>query len=126
MNQHSVGEPQLVLTTRRIGTVTVLSVRGELDLTNLSQFERYADGVLESDPTGLIIDLTDSNFLASMGITVLIRLSWRCADRVGFAVVAHSGVMARRFELLGLLDVLAVHREMDQALAAVTSTPPMP
>lgn len=88
-------------------------------MTSAPMLEKHALELLDTDITGLVVDLAEVDFLASMGIALLVELSKRSADRVAFAVVAHGSATARPLEMLGLGDVLAIHPRLDDALAAL-------
>lgn len=109
------------LSTARNGSVAVLSVSGDVDLASAPLLEQQAFELLDSDASALVIDLTEVDFLASMGMALLVELSKRAAGRVGFAVVAHGNATARPLELLGLGDVFDVFPELDQALTSLQS-----
>ncbi|MFD6895905.1 STAS domain-containing protein [Rhodococcus sp. NPDC060086] len=118
MDEQSI-EFGMTLRTTRNGSVAVLSVSGEVDLASAPLLEEEALGLLEENPSGLIIDLTDVHFLSSMGMALLMGLSKRTLDNVGFAVVAHGNATARPLELLGLSKILTIHPRLDDALAAL-------
>ncbi|WP_241384083.1 STAS domain-containing protein [Rhodococcus sp. CH91] len=113
----------MTLSTARNGSVAVLSVNGEVDMTSAPLLEKEALGLLDESITGLIVDLSGVDFLASMGIALLVELSKRAADSVGFAVVAQGSATARPLELLGLGEVLAIHPKLDDALVGLGGTP---
>lgn len=117
----STQHPHMGLSTARNGSVAVLSVSGDVDLASAPLLEQQAFELLDSDASALVIDLTEVDFLASMGMALLVELSKRAAGRVGFAVVAHGNATARPLELLGLGDVFDVFPELDQALTSLQS-----
>ncbi|NLU63059.1 STAS domain-containing protein [Rhodococcus sp. HNM0563] len=119
MNERSSEHPHMGLKTTRSDSVAVLSVSGDVDLSSAPLLEEEALGLLDEDLSGLIVDLTDVHFLASMGMALLVDLSKRAADSVAFAVVAEGNATARPLELLGLGDVLSIHPRLEDALAAV-------
>ena len=123
VNDPLTAHPHMTLSTARTGSVAVLSVNGEVDMTSAPLLEKEALGLLDTDITGLVVDLSRVDFLASMGIALLVELSKRAADAVGFAVVAHGSATARPLELLGLGDVLAIHPKLDDALVGLGTTP---
>ncbi|MFD6860451.1 STAS domain-containing protein [Rhodococcus sp. NPDC060090] len=118
MDEQSI-EFGMTLRTTHNGSVAVLSVSGEVDLASAPLLEEEALGLLEENPSGLIIDLTDVHFLSSMGMALLMGLSKRTVDSVNFAVVAHGNATARPLELLGLSKILTIHPRLDDALAAL-------
>ncbi|MEU5843873.1 STAS domain-containing protein [Rhodococcus sp. NPDC047139] len=123
MNDPLTAHPHMTLSTARQGSVAVLSVNGEVDMTSAPLLEKEALGLLDTDVTGMVIDLSGVDFLASMGIALLVELSKRAAGSVGFAVVAHGSATARPLELLGLGEVLAIHPKLDDALVGLGGAP---
>lgn len=111
------------LTTTRYGSVVVVTVSGDVDLASAPTLEEEALAALGDGVSGLIVDLTEVQFLASMGMAVLVELSKRTAETTAFAVVAQGAVTARPLELLGLHDVISIHPRLDQALIALGSAP---
>lgn len=109
----------MTLATSREGSIAVLAVTGEVDMTSAPMLEEQALNLLETDATALVVDLTAVDFLASMGIALLVELSKRAGDDRGFAVVAHGSATARPLELLGLGEVLAVHPRLGDAIGAL-------
>lgn len=126
VNERSTEHPHMGMSTTQSGSVTVLSVSGDVDLSSAPLLEEHALGLLSDNPSGLIVDLTDVNFLASMGMALLVELSKRASGSVEFAVVAHGNATARPLELLGLGDVLAIHPRLDDALSALSGDPAPP
>ncbi|MFD3813327.1 STAS domain-containing protein [Rhodococcus sp. NPDC058639] len=109
----------MTYSTSREGSVAVLSISGEVDMTSAPMLEEQALALLDTDATGLVVDLTAVDFLASMGIALLVELSKRAGDNRGFAVVAQGSATARPLELLGLGEVLSVHPRLSDALGAL-------
>jgi len=118
VNDPITAHPHMTLSTSREGSVAVLSVTGEVDMTSAPLLEEQALALLGTESSALIVDLTAVDFLASMGIALLVELSKR-ADDNGFAVVAHGSATARPLELLGLGEVLSIHPRLADALDAL-------
>lgn len=77
-------------------------------------------GSLADRPAGIVVDLSQTEFLASAGIRALIHACTAAADKgVGFVVVADSPATSRPIQLLGLQDALHLHPGTDEALAAL-------
>jgi anti-sigma B factor antagonist len=97
--------------------LAVLSVNDAVDLLTAPQLSRAICEVLENSATALIIDLTEVNFLASVGISVLVATQGAAeAMAVRFAVVADGAATSRPIKLLGLDTVLALHPTLHDAL----------
>ena len=110
------------IAVQKIDSVVVLSVHGELDMTTAPQLTEAVDSALSDESaSGMIVDLTDTPFLASAGMTVLIETHRRVAPNGKFAVVASGPTTARPLTLMGLDETLSLRPSLDDALAAVRS-----
>ncbi len=57
--------------------VTVVRVTGDIDVTNLDRFRDYTSRFIGEAP-GLILDLSEVEFLSARGISVLLTLNEQC------------------------------------------------
>lgn len=102
------------------GGTAVLRVAGSVDMVTAPYLESSLSACLAEKPVGLIIDLSDTDFLASAGLAVLIHGCAQAGELgIGFAVVADSPATSRPITLLGLDDALNLKPDMDEALAAL-------
>ncbi|WP_156758662.1 STAS domain-containing protein [Actinokineospora pegani] len=95
--------------------VTVLRVSGALDLAlapKLQQLVDRAERAAESTP--LVIDLTSVDFLASAGMSVLVRAHQQWPT---LRVVAEGRVVLRPLQMTRLTDVLDIYPSLDAAVA---------
>lgn len=103
-----------------VESITVLSVHGDVDLASAPALTESIDAVLaESPPDGLIVDLTDVPFLASMGMTVLIEANRRVGDDTAFAVVADGPSTERPLKMMGLENSFTIYTDLDAAITAL-------
>lgn len=118
------GPAPLEVAVRQIENVTVLSVSGEVDLATAPQLNESIDAALSAtDVSGLIVDLTDVTFFASVGMTVLVEASNRVGERARFAVVAQGPLTARPLTLMGLHETFSIFTDLDAALAGLALNP---
>jgi anti-anti-sigma factor len=97
---------------------TLLEVVGEVDLLSASVLEDAIATALRSDPAVLVIDLTGVSFLASLGISALVKARRTAGSGTSVRVVApERSVSARALELMGLIEALAVVPVRTEALA---------
>ncbi|GGG19733.1 hypothetical protein GCM10007304_37050 [Rhodococcoides trifolii] len=101
-----------------VGSFTVVVVSGELDMSTTPAFSDEIGRALSSDTKGVVIDFSGVEFLSSSAITVLLTAN-NDAD-VSIVVVADSHVTRRPIELVGLDDVLTVHRTRAEALESLS------
>jgi len=101
--------------------IEVLVLRGEHDLSTAPDVARRVDAALER-ANGLAIDLSETTFIDSALLRVLITAQEQAAERgVGFAIaVAESSGYGvhRLLSLTGLHDKLATAGSREEAVAA--------
>jgi anti-sigma B factor antagonist len=68
-------------------------------------------------PAGLIVDLTNVEFLASVGMSVLVAAR-QAADAISvrFGIVADGAATSRPIRLLGIDRILTLYPTLDDAL----------
>ncbi|SEF37396.1 anti-anti-sigma factor [Amycolatopsis pretoriensis] len=108
----------LRVTTHQSDDALVLQVDGELDLLSAPVLDAAVAAALESELKLLVIDLTGVTFLASIGMTILLRAHRGAGLTAGIRVVAaEGGTVARALELTGLSEALNVVPTRADALA---------
>lgn len=121
MKNDAAGSGPLDIAVERVGTATVLSVRGDLDLRTTPDLIVSIDAaVAEATPSALIIDLTKVSFLAAVSMTVLIDAHLRVQGVSKFAVVADGPTTSRPLILMGLNETFALHADLADALTSLT------
>lgn len=112
------GRSVLSVSSEVIEGVVVLTVRDVVDAATAPELSAAIAEVLDGAPGALVLDLTDVTFLASAGMTTLMKAKERAGD-LGFAVVADSPATSRPLRLLGLDSELALCATIDEALRRV-------
>jgi anti-anti-sigma factor len=97
--------------------LVVLSVSDEVDILSAPQLAEAICEALRNAPTGLIVDLTKVNFLASVGMSVLVAAQ-EAADAlsVPFGIVAEGAATSRPIRLLGIDAILVLYPTLGDAL----------
>jgi len=72
------------------------------------RLEHLLASTLRERPAGLIVDLTEVNFLSSAGMQVLLNIHAIATPDIGFVVVADGRSTSRPLALVGLTEVLDV------------------
>jgi anti-anti-sigma factor len=103
------------------GDVVVARVTGELDIAGAARTgERIADAVPTS-ALGLVVDLTELEFIDSSGIAMLFGLARRLGSRrqqLGVAAPP-GGPVGRVLEIVEFERAAPVHDEVDAAVAEI-------
>jgi anti-anti-sigma factor len=97
--------------------LVVLSVCDAVDTLSAPQLSEAICDALGAAPAGLIVDLTDVEFLASVGMSVLLAAQ-EAADAmaVRFGIVADGAATSRPIRLLGIDRILTLYPTLDDAL----------
>jgi anti-sigma B factor antagonist len=104
----------VTITPVRTGTVSVLNVSGEIDLTSGPRLRAALDEILDDPgataPTGIVVDLTAVSFLGSAGLAVLVDAHEHATQRgIALKVVIDGpgSAVARAFQ------AAAIHEHLD-------------
>lgn len=100
-----------------VGQVAVVAATGDLDMLTAPQLRDAIEAALGKDPAGLVVDLTEVNFLGSAGMQVLMEAHNRTdGTKTRFAVVADGSATARPLKITGITDLIDLHPTLDVAL----------
>src|SRR5215216_4992479 len=69
------------------GTVEVIHARGAIDLLTGPELERCIEVALGKAPSAIVVDMTDVDFLASFGMSILLRTNDRLTQDTPLVVV---------------------------------------
>jgi anti-sigma B factor antagonist len=111
----------VTVTVTSLQAVTVIKVAGEIDMATRDAMADPLFAQVDDAPSGLVLDLTDIEFMGSAGLAVLIEAYKRTRQggtSLGIVVAAESPVQ-RSLEISGLLELLPVYRRMADALCGV-------
>ena len=102
-------------------SVGIARLSGDVDITQASVLREQLLGAVRNDDLGLVVDLTRATYVDSVGVSLLFELAERLTGRqLRFAVVIpQDGLVERVLTIVDLESVAGVHRELDEALAAV-------
>lgn len=106
------------------GNVCVIAVVGEVDLFTAPDLKRTASGAIDSGARCIVVDLSETRFLDSTGLGVLIGIAKRVRPSGGdVAIVNTEPNTAATFAITGIDGVLTVVETREQALDALRSVP---
>jgi len=104
--------------------VAVLTVGGEVDLATVPALETAIDEALATQPTALVVDLSDVEFLASAGLQTLVTTQEKLGTSIQFAVVAEGAATSRPIQLTGLDEIFELYPTRAEAVTAVKAHRP--
>jgi anti-anti-sigma factor len=103
----------------RIDGIALISVSGVLDMLTSPQLEAHLGAALDAEPSAVIVDLTDVDFLSSAGMSVLVAARNRADNGPRFAVVADGPATSRPIRLVGLAERIGLFPTLAEARAAL-------
>jgi anti-anti-sigma factor len=106
------------LDTERLDGVPVAHVTEDLDAANVAHVQRQLDDALGPDASSLVVDLSDSRYLDSAAIDMLLRLGDRLEHRRAelILVIPEASQIMRLATIVGLPDAIAVRPTLSAAL----------
>lgn len=102
-------------------SVGVVRLSGDVDIVQAGTLRKQLLAAVRNDDLGLVVDLSDTRYIDSVGVSLLFELAERLAGRqLRFAVVMPPGGLVERVLTIVNLDSVAeVHRGLEDALAAM-------
>ena len=98
----------------------VVAVRGEIDLFTAPELKQKLTDAIEGGKTRIVVDLTQTTFLDSTALGVLIGAVKRLRTRDGALVIVNVDQnIAKTFEITGLDQIFTIVGERDAAIAAL-------
>ena len=109
--------PDLDVQASSIAGIRILTVRGALDLSTAPVLTAAIADSLHDPYTAIVVDLSELDFLASAGMTVLLEGHGAAGD-VGkeLGVVADGPGTSRPMKMMGVDQVVRVYADLDAAL----------
>ena len=98
----------------------VVAVRGEIDLFTAPELKSALSEAIESGHTRIVVDLTDTTFLDSTALGVLIGAVKRLRSHDGRLTIANvDDNIAKTFEITGLDQIFPISGTRDEAVKAL-------
>jgi anti-sigma B factor antagonist len=113
--------PEFAITEHAIdGERHVLAVRGEIDLFTAPELKQVLAESIEAGRVRIVVDLTETSFLDSTALGVLIGAVKRLRSRDGaLAIVNVDENISKTFEITGLDQIFTIVPTREEAVDAV-------
>ena len=103
------GPIQLALSTRYETGATVIGVAGELDVLTVSRLVTRLDDAIRRRQGDVVIDLSEAEFIDSMGLHALLTVQRRLIRQArALAVICPPGAVRNAIEMARLAEPLGV------------------
>ena len=101
--------------------VTILSISGRMDATNVSEFDTACHAKLENGVLRMVVDLKDLEYISSAGLRGILSLEKSVrAGKKKVAYCAMQPMVADVFKISGFNSILSIYPSLDEALAALS------
>ncbi len=100
--------------------VHILSVRGEIDISTAPKVKLAAREAVFAGSNRVVLDLSNTTFLDSTGLGVIIALARLLRPDGDIAIVNSDPSIAKTFEITGLAEIFTVCATREEAIAALT------
>ena len=113
--------PEFALTEDSIDSERhVVAVRGEIDLFTAPELKQKLTDAIEGGKTRIVVDLTQTTFLDSTALGVLIGAVKRLRTRDGALVIVNVDQnIAKTFEITGLDQIFTILPDRQAAISAL-------
>ncbi len=113
--------PEFTLTSDPLDdTRQVVAVAGEIDLFTAPELKAALGEALESGRIRIVVDLTETTFLDSTALGVLIGAVKRLRSRDGVLTIVNTDAnIAKTFEITGLDQIFTIRPTRDEAVEAL-------
>ena len=102
------GPIQLTVATYRRAHETVVSVAGELDVLTVPKLATTLDDIVRRRHGDVVMDLTGTGFIDSLGLHALLNVQRRLAERSRRLTVICDGTVRNAIDLARLTEALGV------------------
>lgn len=118
--------PEFSLTEEPLdGDRHVVAVRGEIDLFTAPELKQKLTEAIEGGKSRLVVDLSETTFLDSTALGVLIGAVKRLRSREGALVIVNTDQnIAKTFEITGLDQIFTILGTREEAVAALDEASP--
>jgi anti-sigma B factor antagonist len=117
--------PEFALTEDSLDdTRHVVAVRGEIDLFTAPDLKVMLLGAIDGGKSRVVVDLSETTFLDSTALGVLIGAVKRLRARDGVLTIVNvDASIAKTFEITGLDQIFTITSTRDEAVAALDGDP---
>ncbi|UXA16985.1 STAS domain-containing protein [Mycobacterium sp. SMC-4] len=108
-------------TEHEVDGVIVVAAVGAVDMLTAPQLQEVINAAAERQPAGLIVDMTEVDFLGSAGMQVLMASRNTLGPQTRLAVVADGPATSRPLKITGIADYIDMFSTLDVALTNFAS-----
>ena len=103
-------------TEHQVDDVLVVAASGAVDMLTAPALQDVMTAAADRRPAGLILDMTEVEFLGSAGMQVLMTTRRQLGAETRFAVVADGPATSRPLKITGISDYIEMFTSLEGAL----------
>jgi anti-anti-sigma factor len=102
-------------------SVGIVTLSGEMDIVRAHDLREQLLHAVRNEDLGLVVDLTNTTYIDSVGVSLLFELAERLSERqLRLAVVLpEAGLVERVLRIVNLDSVTEIHPTVDEAVGAI-------
>ena len=117
--------PFEVSTNENESGVSLVAIRGELDMNTAPELESSLQAVTSSRQGSVLIDLSECEFIDSTGVALIVQ-AWQRLDKAAegdgrLVLCCPNNQVRRLLDITGVEDSISMHNSVDDALAELRS-----
>jgi anti-sigma B factor antagonist len=100
------------------GRISVIAIRGELDMNTAPELDRELEAALSEADASIVLDLSECEFIDSTGIALIVR-AWRRLNEEGdrrLVLCCINQQVQRLLTITGVDDSISMHEQREAAL----------
>ncbi len=110
----------MAINAEREGSVLILRADGRIDGSNAADFLASAEDTIDTDDTGVILDLAGLTYISSAGLRIILLLAKDLRGRdVSFSVCSLSDSVSEIFSISGFDQIIDLYEDSTSALSAL-------
>jgi anti-sigma B factor antagonist len=90
-----------------------------LDMLTAPQLENALDAALAQQPPAIIVNLLGVEFMASAGMSVLLKVHEKAVESTPLGIVASGVTTARPMRLVGMDQTIPMFETLDEAIRSI-------
>ena len=111
------------VTTSIVGNVMVARLAGEIDTVDSDDFSGALSSLLAAKPARLVLDFSEVSYIASVGLSLLLKLAQEMRAMGGkVAIAAATPAVSRVLETVHLGSVVPIKPTVESAMGYMGAT----
>lgn len=107
------------LTQQKEGSTTIVSIKGRLDTTNYSDFDKELSALVSAGEKNILVDCVEMDYISSSGLRVfLVYLKKMKAEGGSLKLSGMQSMIKEVFTISGFTTLFSIYDTREEALAS--------